>query len=102
MNEESEATTETVDAGNSVGIITGLGELPPGTILDEGAVARIFSRHTASVKRAVERGELPPPVRMFGRPCWTAGSILVHIEARLEAAKEDAAKDAARIASHSP
>ena len=98
MNDEPEAMTRTVETGSAGGIVRELGDLPPGAILEEEAVARMFGRHAASVKRAVERGELPPPVRMFGKPCWTAGAILAHVEARLEAAKREADKDAARIA----
>ena len=78
------------------------GELPPGAILEEEAVARMFNRHPASVKRAVERGELPPPVRLFGKPAWTAGAILAHMDARLAAAKREAEREAARISRLSP
>ena len=102
MNEKPEAIPRTLEAGHPGGIVKDLGELPPGAILEEEAVARMFGRHAVSVKRAVERGELPPPVRMFGKPCWTAGAILTHVEARLEAAKREGEKDAARIARLSP
>ena len=102
MNEELKAMPRTVEAGSCGGIVKDLGQLPPGAIREEEAVARIFGRHAVSVKRAVERGELPPPVRMFGKPCWTAGAILTHVEARLEAAKREGEKDAARIARLSP
>ena len=102
MNEGPEAVTQTTEQGTPRGIVKALGELPPGAILAEADVARIFGRHAVSVKRAVERGELPPPVRLFGRPCWTAGAILAHLEARLEAAKREAEKEAARISRLSP
>lgn len=102
MNEEPEAMTETVEVGSSGGIVRELGDLPPGAIIEEDAVARMFGRHAVSVKRAVERGELPPPVRMFGKPCWTVRVILDHIEARLDAAKREADKDVTRIARLSP
>jgi hypothetical protein len=98
--EANEATTQTQD-GASGGIVKTLGELPPGAILAEEEVARIFGRHTVSVKRAVKRGELPPPARLFGRPVWTAGAILAHLDARLEAAKREADRQAARFARHS-
>ena len=84
------------------GMVKELGELSPGTILEEEAVARIFGRHSVSVKRAVTRGELPPPVRLFGKPSWTAGAILAHLKARLEAAQREVEKEAARLAGHSP
>ena len=38
-----------------------------------------------TIKRAVERGELPRPVRLMGKNTWTAGAIVRHLEARLEA-----------------
>ena len=102
MNERPEAVMRTAEEQTPGDIVKALGELPPGTILEEEAVARIFGRHAVSVKRAVERGELPPSVRMFGKPCWTAGVILEHLEVRLEKAKREAEKEAARIARFSP
>jgi len=102
MNEKPETMTGTAAAEGSGGIVRELGELPPGAIVEEEALARMFGRHSVSVKRAVERGELPPPVRMFGKPCWTVGAILAHVEARLEDTKREAEKDADRIARLSP
>jgi hypothetical protein len=102
MNEKPEAMPGTAEAEGSGGIVRELGDLPPGAIVEEEALARMFGRHAVSVKRAVERGELPPPVRMFGKPCWTAGAVLAHVEARLEAAKREAEQEAARIARLSP
>ena len=89
-------------AEESFGIVKDFGELPPGAIVTEVALARIFDRHDVSVKRAVERGKLPPSVRIFGKPVWTVRAILAHIESRLEAAKQRADEDAARIAMLSP
>jgi len=88
------------DAG--AGIVTALGELPPGAILEEAGLARMFNRHPVSIKRAVERGELPPPVRLFGKPTWTVAVILAHLERRLEGAHREREKDRARIARLSP
>jgi hypothetical protein len=102
MNECPEIVAEASDQQTPDGIVKELGELPSGAILEEEAVARIFGRHSASVKRAVERGELPPSVRLFGKPTWTAGAILAHLDARLEAAKREAEKDAARLGKHNP
>jgi len=84
--------------GDNEGIVRELGNLPPGAVVFEEALSRIFSRHPTSVKRAVERGEIPPPVRLFGKPCWTVGAIQSHLEARLMAALEEARKEAERIA----
>ncbi len=68
------------------GVIAALGELPSGAILFEQGLAALFSRHPTSIKRAVQRGELPTPVRMFGTNAWTAGALIQHIEERLEEA----------------
>ena len=70
------------------GIIEELGSLSPKSIISEEGVARIFSRHAASVKRAVDRGELPPPVRIFGKSIWTVEVITEHIAKRLARAAD--------------
>jgi len=101
MGDAAEAKAGPEQAGID-GIVVALGELPPGAIVDESALAEIFRRHPVSIKRAVERGEIPPPVRLFGKPVWTAGVILTHLEARLMAAKQEAEREAARLARFSP
>ena len=63
-----------------------LGQLSGDTIVTEATLCKLFGRHPASVKRAVRRRELPPPVKMFGQPCWTVKAILDHFEARLVSA----------------
>ena len=57
MNTYPKTEAAVPDQQTPNGIVKELGELPPGTILEEEAVARIFGRHSVSVKRAVERGE---------------------------------------------
>jgi hypothetical protein len=37
-----------------------LGEMPPDTIITEEGLAKLFCRHPVSIRRAVERPELPP------------------------------------------
>ncbi|HPC94985.1 MAG TPA: hypothetical protein PLU87_08595 [Sedimentisphaerales bacterium] len=79
------------------GIIKELGDLSPDTVLSEAALATIFGRHRVSIKRAVERGELPPSVRLFGEPVWTVQSLRDHMNRRLEAAKKEAEQLQRRI-----
>ncbi len=76
-------------------VIAELGELGEGAWITEKGLADLLQCHTASVKRAVERGELPPPVRVMGKPTWTAGVLRRHMEGRLA----DAAKEHARTLS---
>jgi integrase len=77
------------DENSLLGIITVLGELKPAAIITEEGVARLFNRHVASVKRAVQRGELPPSTRLFGQNVWTVGTLIRHIESRLDLAAKD-------------
>lgn len=83
--------------GGTPGIWRDLGDLPQGAIVTEEALARIFGRHQVSIKRAVDRGELPPPTRLLGGPVWTAGAILSHLEERLAAARKEREKAAKKI-----
>jgi hypothetical protein len=88
------------DTNNLPGVIAALAALHPNTIVTEEGVAHLFNRHVVSVKRAVERGELPPPCHLFGSRVWTASILIRHIERRLEQAAKDAEKDAKRIQSY--
>lgn len=65
-------------------------------------MTRLFKRHPVSVKRAVQRGELPPPIRLFGGNVWTVGAITRHFEVRLAEAAKEAERTAQRIAHLSP
>ncbi len=44
------------------GIVRQLGDLPDGTIINEEALAKMFDRCQVSIKRAIQRGELPAPL----------------------------------------
>ena len=83
-------------------VIRTLAELPDTTIVSEEALCRIFARSTDSIKRAVQRGELPPPVRLFGKPSWTVRVLVRFIEKRLEQAALDAAEVRLTLEQRSP
>ena len=84
------------------GIVAELGSLQPKSLIFEEGMSRIFKRHPASIKRAVDRGELPPPVRMFGKNAWTVEAITGHITTRLDEAVSDREKYHAKIKRLSP
>jgi hypothetical protein len=92
----------TVDAQGPPGIIAALGEMKPGTIVTDEGLAQIFKRHVVSVKRAVERGELPPPCRLFGAKVWTTGALIRYIEHRLDSAAQEVKRDTQRMRKLSP
>ena len=71
------------------GIVRELGDLPDGTIINEEALAKIFDRCQVSIKRSIQRGELPPPVKLLGMPVWTVGRLLAYINARLDIAQKN-------------
>lgn len=68
------------------GVYLQLATLPPGTLVTEDGLARLVGRACReTIKRAVARGELPRPVKMFGQNTWTAGAIIRFVEDRLDA-----------------
>jgi hypothetical protein len=107
MNEAIHRESPPVDIegladANVPGIIIELGALTPTTIVTEEGVARLFGRHVVSVKRAVQRGELPPPCRLFGVNVWTVGTLIRYIESRLEAAAKEREREQQRFREHTP
>ena len=94
--------TKEVGTGDVAGVVSSLAALPPGAIVYEDAMARMFKRHPVSIKRAVKRGELPKPTRLLGKNAWTAGAVLRHIEARLERLAKEAERDARRFRELAP
>jgi len=89
---------ENVEAdGVEFEVVAEFGELGPGALVTEAGLARMFGKHPASIKRAVDRGELPRPTRLMGKPTWTAGKIVEHIESRQDAAAREAERMAAKV-----
>jgi len=84
------------------GVVAALGELGPATVITEKGMAALFGRHPASIRRAVTRGELPRPARLLGGPAWTVGSIVRHIETRLEEAAKEAERESRKISQLRP
>ncbi|MHC4556052.1 MAG: hypothetical protein ACYTFW_12240 [Planctomycetota bacterium] len=78
------------EQSNDLGIIKELGDLPADAVVSEHALAKLFNRHRVSIKRAVERGELPPSIRLFGEPVWTVKALREHLGKRLDQAKKEA------------
>ena len=81
---------ETQGCFYSLGIVTALERLGNGTLISEKGLAELLGCSPVTIKRAVARDELPPPVRLLGKPTWTAGAILRHFEDRLQKAAAEA------------
>ena len=100
--EENPNEANLADGVKLPGVVAELGELKEGAVIFEVGLAHLFKRHAVSIKRAVERGEIPPPCRLFGRSAWTVGAILRHLEGRQEQATEERADLEKKIARLSP
>jgi hypothetical protein len=80
------------------GLLCGLGELCPGTLVSSQGLAHIFKCHTETIRRAIDQGYLPPPTQMPGGKYWTAGFLLDHINSRLSEEIENRDKESRRLA----
>ena len=68
------------------GFYFGLASLPPKTLVTEDGLAKLLGKGCReTIKRAVERGELPRPIRLMGKNTWTVDVIIHHIEDQLAA-----------------
>jgi predicted DNA-binding transcriptional regulator AlpA len=65
-----------------------------GCILSQDEIAGIFDVAPSTVWRAVQRGDLPPPVKLFNKNTWTGAAIRQHLEDRLEKERETRQKEA--------
>lgn len=101
-SETPDANAGMAAAPTDDGICTSLSALPPDALVTEKALAAMLGRSVVSIKRAVGRGELPPPVRILGCPRWTAGSIVRHIEKCLDSAARKAERKRRESEGESP
>jgi len=74
----------------SRGICVDLATMPEKSIIDEVALARILRVTTRTIRRMVQRHEIPPPVNLAGKSVWFAGNILSHIQTRVDRSAKDA------------
>ena len=79
------------------GIVRQLGDLPADAVISEEGLAKILGKCRTSIKRAIRRGELPVPVRLFGESVWTVNALRGHLNQRLEEAKQAAEANAQRL-----
>lgn len=61
-----------------------LAELPRNGLISTQGLAAMFHRSDEAVRAAVDRGELPRPIKLFGGHYWTVGTVLDFLHERLE------------------
>lgn len=96
QTEAVETPSASDDVGTS-GVIEQIGALPAGAVIFKRGLQEIFGCCDKTIDRAVYNGELPVPAKLRGKPVWTAGSIVRHIEKRMAEAAENAAKNSENI-----
>jgi hypothetical protein len=62
----------------------------------------MFGRHVSSIRRSIQRGELPPSVPLLNDHVLTAGVLWAHMHARLDAAQKAAAQTVRRLQDFRP
>ena len=65
-------------------VASGLAQHPPGTMLDERALASALGVSPRTVRRMVDRCELPPGVRLGARKIWLSEKVLSFLRERSE------------------
>ena len=78
-------------------VLDELAKLPEKAILDEAALAKALHVAPRTLRRMVNRWQLPPPVPLGGRSVWFAGRVLAHIEAAAIRAEKDAERAARKF-----
>jgi predicted DNA-binding transcriptional regulator AlpA len=76
----------------SLGVIVDLASMPAKAILNEQALARALGVTQRTIRRMVQRNELPPPIPLAGQAVWFAGRVLEHAETRAARAEKDAGR----------
>ena len=73
---------------------------PPNTILDEEGLADCFNVDPRTIRRMVERCELPAGVKQGNRKLWVAGKLMDFINDRMQENIDTANKEYNRLSQH--
>ena len=100
-NDSIQTEEQKVEAGTGLAI-TELATLPEKAILDEARMASIFAVTPRTVRRMVDRGELPPSFRLAGRANWFSGIVVNHLFDLAKKKLNEARDHQKKIAKYSP
>jgi len=93
----SDADAMTDDSPKAGMMIDELARLPDRAILDEARLAGVFGVTPRTVRRMVDRFELPPAVPLAGRSVWLVGRVLAYLDSKAATAEQEAAQHARKI-----
>ncbi|MBI2192446.1 MAG: hypothetical protein HYU36_10735 [Planctomycetes bacterium] len=91
---ENQLEPERVEPGF---LVDALALLPEKTILDEARLAGVFGVTPRTVRRMVDRFELPPSVPLAGRSVWLAGRVLAYLDSKAREAEDEAGRNARKL-----
>jgi len=83
-------------------LIEGLAHLHAAAIIDEQTLAGILRVNRRTIRRMVDRGELPAAFKLGRRTTWLAGRIVQHLDRAGQAAEHRAEADDARFRAQRP
>ena len=87
-----------LETSNFDGVVVALANMPEKAIITETALARVLAVTTRTIRRMVQRNEIPPAVNLAGKSVWFAGNVLSHLQSRAERVAKDAERrHAARL-----
>ncbi|HEY3319335.1 MAG TPA: hypothetical protein VGP72_02520 [Planctomycetota bacterium] len=92
--------TESSPKSSPAGVLfsSALADCPPGTVLNEKALAKVLAVAPRTLRRMVDRGELPPGTKLGVNKVWLSDKVLAHLSERAERLAAEARQHAARLA----
>lgn len=78
-------------------VVSALAKMPQGTVLDERALASTLDVSPRTVRRMVDRCELPAGVKLGSRKIWLSDKVLAYFAERADKAAREAKRQAARL-----
>jgi len=66
-----------------------LGSYKPEDVISEQTLCKLLDRCRVSIRRMVNKGELPAPTKLSGRRCWTVATLTAFFQVRLEQARRE-------------
>ena len=83
-------------------MIDSLAEMPEHALLNEQRLAAELGVTDRTIRRMVNRRELPPGLKLGGQRFWMVGRVLSHLAAAAERAERDAQRRADKLRRHAP
>ena len=88
------------DAGTNEKVITDFAELKPGTLVNVTFVADALGVSERTVRRMVQRHQLPPPISFGNASLWLIEHLLDYVSSASEDKMREAKNERKRLSGH--